>query len=87
MLSFKIRFYPPEFVCHDASKSIVEAFQYLKDGSEKGFESYQFKLRNKFKEYRRLKDDELINDKRKKHATQLTGKIYIKVFVYLNLRI
>jgi hypothetical protein len=87
MLSFQIRFYPPKFVYHDASKSIVEAFQYLKDDSEKGFESYQFKLRNKFKEYRRLKDDESIIGKRKKHATQLTGKIYTKVFVYLNLRI
>jgi hypothetical protein len=53
MLLFKIRFYPPKFVYHDASKSIVEAFQYLKDDSEKGFESYQFKLRSKFKEYRR----------------------------------
>ena len=60
------RFYATASIYEDAAKSIIEAFPYLKDTSETGFNTYRIQLKNKFKEYRRSLENPEILDKRNK---------------------
>lgn len=61
-----IKFYATATIYEDAAKSIIEAFPYLKDNSETGFNTYRIQLKNKFKEYRRSLENPEIIDKRNK---------------------